>query len=643
MSETVKLGKVSMTLGGEYKSSQSYDKLTCVYYEGSSWASKKAVPAGVAPTAVNSAYWQKVSDRGAQGPQGQSYVDKELVPIVNDLTTGGSANVLSAEQGKVLDGKLTELSEETKKISEDIYTESRKERVVQGSGWDRIDIEPIQLGETIESVYLNGELFNGRVYFFNAAGQTNVSSFPYVSDAVYNQVTLGQTGEIKIVSLSLNKDSIESRLMVLDAEKVGKKSINLFDKSQEGIVGAYVGSDLTLSKANNCVASHLIPIKPNTLYSWNAKSYDSNNIRFVAEDGVTGLSPLNEQGEAVNPNVANYGLILSPSNAAYFQFTIDFLGRVNIAESACLIESDIFIEQYVPYGLYADVDEFPPQFRDLPQRVNALEHGSENPLLGKSIYFCGDSIMNGLLVDADRRLYNQIADKYGMVANNKSLDGSVFFYPMNNNRESIYWQLTQIPSDADYIIIQGGVNGINMTNPNSTPYFPMGEMTDSYKSEFDLSTQLGCVEAICKYLYDNFSGKKFGFIITYQIESTYEAYLKYWKPKADSIVKVLEKWGIPYIDWRQSGVNLTANSQKYGFSVFDYEEFSESKNYNLDDKVRYNNIGYKAKVAIAAGKPFDASQWQQLSTKAEEHDTWHCNALAYDLLSYQTGKWIETL
>lgn len=112
MSERVNLGKVAMTLGGDYSSSQSYDKLTCVYYDGSSWVSRKAVPQGVAPTAANSAYWQKISDRGAQGDTGapgQSYVDKSLVPIVDNLTTGGSANVLSAEQGKVLDAKVTEL------------------------------------------------------------------------------------------------------------------------------------------------------------------------------------------------------------------------------------------------------------------------------------------------------------------------------------------------------------------------------------------------------------------------------------------------------------------------------------------------------------------------------------------------------
>jgi hypothetical protein len=119
MSEQVKLGKVAMTLGGDYSSSQSYDKLTCVQYDGCSWVSKKQVPEGVAPTSANSAYWQKISDRGVQGPQGQSYVDKELVPIVNDLTTGGSANVLSAEQGKVLKGELTELSAEVSGLSKE--------------------------------------------------------------------------------------------------------------------------------------------------------------------------------------------------------------------------------------------------------------------------------------------------------------------------------------------------------------------------------------------------------------------------------------------------------------------------------------------------------------------------------------------
>lgn len=138
MSEQLKLGKVAMTLGGDYNSSQSYDKLTCVQYDGCSWVSKKQVPEGVAPTPANSAYWQKISDRGLQGATGapgQSYVDKELVPIVNDLTTGGSANVLSAEQGKVLDGKVAKLSAEIDHMSVSFETKGGYEDITSKVGF----------------------------------------------------------------------------------------------------------------------------------------------------------------------------------------------------------------------------------------------------------------------------------------------------------------------------------------------------------------------------------------------------------------------------------------------------------------------------------------------------------------------------
>ena len=124
MSEVVNLGKVSMTAEGNYDPSRSYDKLAGVAYNGLSWVSRKKVPEGVAPSESNSAFWQKISDRGERGPQGQSYVDKELVPIVDNLTTGGSANVLSAEQGKVLKQELTELESKNSPSTTDSTSDS---------------------------------------------------------------------------------------------------------------------------------------------------------------------------------------------------------------------------------------------------------------------------------------------------------------------------------------------------------------------------------------------------------------------------------------------------------------------------------------------------------------------------------------
>lgn len=112
MAKKINLGKVGITTAGAYDPQKAYERLSCVTYNYESWVSTKDVPAGNTPQ-DGSEYWQKMAARGERGPQGQSYVDKELVPIVNDLTTGGSANVLSAEQGKVLKTEVTELSAKT--------------------------------------------------------------------------------------------------------------------------------------------------------------------------------------------------------------------------------------------------------------------------------------------------------------------------------------------------------------------------------------------------------------------------------------------------------------------------------------------------------------------------------------------------
>ena len=100
------VGKVSITFDGDYDSSKQYRELTCVLYNQVSWVSKQRVPAGNIPV-ENSLYWQKMSERGAQGPAGQSYVGN--VQIIDNLSEGGSTSVLSAEQGKILNERIEDL------------------------------------------------------------------------------------------------------------------------------------------------------------------------------------------------------------------------------------------------------------------------------------------------------------------------------------------------------------------------------------------------------------------------------------------------------------------------------------------------------------------------------------------------------
>ena len=233
-----------------------------------------------------------------------------------------------------------------------------------------------------------------------------------------------------------------------------------------------------------------------------------------------------------------------------------------------------------------------------------------------------------------------IDQEFGSISNNRAKGGSVLVYPWyTGDSNSIYWQLQQVNIESDYIIIQGGVNGVNLDNPEAQNYAPMGEITNGFEEDLDLTTQIGCLEAICKYAISNFVGKKVGFILTYDISN-----YKYWRQKAVKFQEVLDKWGIPYLDWRHSGINLAslAIREKYGIDTFaNYEEYSNQKTYQVDDKVRYENAAYKAKVNIDIPEEWNPEKWDLIST--ERYDGWHCNGIAYILLAYKTAKWLETL
>lgn len=115
------LGKVAVTTGGNYSSSLSYNRLTLVYYNGSTWISTEDTPAGEMPTDASN-YWQKVASDGATGAAGATGATGATGPagpkgdqgnsgytgaageleIVNNLDDGGETAALSAEMGKRL-------------------------------------------------------------------------------------------------------------------------------------------------------------------------------------------------------------------------------------------------------------------------------------------------------------------------------------------------------------------------------------------------------------------------------------------------------------------------------------------------------------------------------------------------------------
>ena len=129
------LGKVGITLGGVYDAEKTYDKLVCVTHDGRSWVSRTAVPAGAVPSETTHRFWQLVSERGEQGPQGiqgpmgvsgprglqgnSGYTGAaDELEVVNNLETSNARAALSAKMGMELGIEVTRLSQEWQEIKD---------------------------------------------------------------------------------------------------------------------------------------------------------------------------------------------------------------------------------------------------------------------------------------------------------------------------------------------------------------------------------------------------------------------------------------------------------------------------------------------------------------------------------------------
>lgn len=127
-----------------------------------------------------------------------------------------------------------------------------------------------------------------------------------------------------------------------------------------------------------------------------------------------------------------------------------------------------------------------------------------------------------------------------------------------NRTDSIYERLTKMysdHSDADYVILQGGVN-------DCWGKVPLGEITENYNKELDTSTFCGAMEQLLKDSILKWKGKKIGFICTYKVhdaDTILDSGDIMWDFKSymDKAKEICNKWSVPYCDlYNDSGLCL---------------------------------------------------------------------------------------
>ena len=230
-----------------------------------------------------------------------------------------------------------------------------------------------------------------------------------------------------------------------------------------------------------------------------------------------------------------------------------------------VIKGSTYPSRYIEPGTIRTIDGL--QIRQ-SQIVDLDVNG--NPLAGKIASFNGDSICAGAGFAGGYA--SIIGTENGMTVENVAVSGATIT-PHTGIAHIISTSIDDMREDADYVILEGGVNDADYQ-------ITLGSLTSGYSDTLDTSTFAGAFENMLKSALDRFPGKKIGFIIVHKCSSSFDS--RSTSSYYSVCVEACKKWGIPYLD-------LNTEIPPLGF-VADLKEAYTSSG----DGFHPNEDGYKA-------------------------------------------------
>lgn len=401
-----------------------------------------------------------------------------------------------------------------------------------------------------------GEYSTASWVFFN--GDTVVSHGQVVSESDFTTVTIpsGVDGvifssyksiqqevvfEVKFPHLSEeDKKKIRHNIGAISLDELGNNfltkqfamSVNLYDKTKI-VSGEYIAFDGKFVSGANYYHIGATFLKAGTYVSLCGQgTYGGNSsvIWLTKEDG-TPQEKVNVQYMGDN----NHYMTFTINNDHYVDFNVKAIEKDIIM---IVVGSSIedYPQAYIPYDSSIIVEEGVKLNNAMKDQI--IEIVEPNPLLNKSISANGDSICygNGYLGGYAK----MIADKNGMNYQNIGIGGGTIVaetYSGSNPRHWICRTIANMNANADYILVEGGVN-------DSSLEVPLGALSNGYTSELDDTTFYGAIESIFKQLTTRFLGKKYGFIIVHRMSVNMEPNGKFY----NAIKECSSKWGVPILD-----------------------------------------------------------------------------------------------
>lgn len=355
----------------------------------------------------------------------------------------------------------------------------------------------------------------------------------------FSMTTASQTKYAKLTNYPLEKrlSSIEEQLnsetgiietTVYDYSKISEMAMNT---GYIGLSGKYVSTV-------NWFVSEYLTVSLSSVINYNLRGtssmllvafYDINK-KFISGIQATGTSPTYHDGVNIKP----------PSGTVYMRFS----SQKDEVNQTVKIETNKINYAY----------DFTKQMV------------KDNPLYRKKMISTGDSITASVGHRPYSGYAKMIALKNDMVYTNSAIWGATLPV-VEKSSGSILQTIDTMSNDADYIVLSGGANDWYYTTDEAGTE-PKGVITEGFSSVLDENTFYGAMESLCKKAINKWVGKKIIYVITHKLTDFSIDRRKQVDELVDGMIKILRKWGIPYVDLYNSMPSLMLPVLKDKYTTF---------------------------------------------------------------------------
>ncbi len=456
--------------------------------------------------------------------------------------------------------------------------------VIKGSVYYKISygVPAKDIADTIKlRLFKNGEPI-GTEYSYSA--QT------YIDEVKAEPVSITYSEELRALLSALElygklaKKDLDKTSTAVDVSALAGIDANSF--ISEGVTGAE--ANVTDSNKTDATAENPNGLIIRTKYSLSLESNIKMIFTFKSEvgsiydytfmiDGEEVIPKLRPEGNGlyyIEKSVNAYGLkekhtltVENSSGQNMLTITSSVLGFAynNLSKSDDETHRNL-MKSIFNYWKNADVYYKVANTED--NMINGAD-GEGSVLIGKTVYSFGDSLVQGHY--SGLGMIDGLVSQYGMVHTKYAKGGNTI--TVNNVKTNVYSQVNAASAVCpDFVVFNGLTNDANATGFNNCT---LGEITDGFNDEYDLTTFCGSFEATVKLMKEKYPTAKIIFVTPHNMPTRHAQTLELL---VNSAIAVCEKWGIPVVDIYHDGAIDTNNDEQR--IIYSYNSTEEEGNGN---------------------------------------------------------------